>query len=612
MASEGPILATIMGYGLIGVVGYLLVLVGSVWIGWLVMGRPTRHVGATDVLVAAFLGWYLQALAVLTLGWSGLLAPVWLGLLVLVPLGALVLERRSMGPWLRGAATDYGKLVRVPWWVLAPVVAAIVWLALQLTAPPFHYDLLTYGFGQPGHWIAEGRIAPIGPDMYAYEAVPSRMHFVLGLGLFGAEMASAGVLLWVIAAGLLVARAVGTESATGGSRTPWPMLALLALAITPAVWDLVLLRKDDPSALWGGAVLLLLYLGLSRSETFTRGHVATLAVAAAATFAAKPGVTAGYVGAILGLLWLSRRANPRAFWRTGIAIGLLVFATLAPIAIHTWLGLGHPLAAAFPHLSRYEIESTRWQQAMADAYPFEPQPPSRIVPYAAAEFGRFYDFRRWNFGDNLGLLVLLGLPVALVASRRRSLALIWVAGIAGWFFTFHWPRFALVLLPLEILLIVELARRALSQRIALALIVAVGLAHAWFYTALTVTGSAVFRPAVIAAFGGDAELDFVPSSVSICEEANVRLSPTEHRILFVGETRAWPCRIPFDFWNAHFRHPFERVEPGRPPRGRLGASPCRTRHHARDLQSRGRTQANGVVARNAHALRAVADRQKRR
>ncbi len=545
-----------------GVIGCLLVLVGGVWIGWLSMGRPQQHRAATDLLVAAWLGWYAQGMAVLLLGWLGLLSPIWLGLLLLIPLGGLFLDRRAAGPWLRGALSDYGELLRAPWWLLVLVAVAVVWLGLQLTVPPFHYDLLTYGFGQPAHWLAEGRIAPIGPDMYAYEAVPSRMHFMLGLGLFGAKMASAGILSWVLAAGLLVARAVRTVV---GTKTPWAPLALLALIITPALWDLLLLRKDDPSALWGGAALLLLYLGLSRAERFTRGHVVTLALAATATFAAKPGVTAGYVAIVLGLLWISRRADRRALWRTGMAIGALVFVALLPIAIHTWLGLGHPLAAVFPHLSRYEVTSTRWQQALLEAHPFELQPAARMLPYALSEFGRFYDFRRWNFGDNLGLFVLLGLPIALLACRRRALALIWLAGIAGWFFTFHWPRFALVLLPLEILLVMELLRRAVPHRTAVAIVAVLGLTHAWFFVSLTVTGSRMFRPSVVAAFGGDEPLTFVPPSVSICEEANARLSPADHRILFVGETRCWPCRIPFDFWNAHFRHPFERIEPGQPP-----------------------------------------------
>jgi hypothetical protein len=269
--------------------------------------------------------------------------------------------------------------------------------------------------------------------------------------------------------------------------------------------------------------------------------------------------------ALVAVIWLSRRADLPTLARRGSAIGLLVAACLAPLFVHAWLGLGHPLAPAFPHLSRYTLDSTRWQQALADAYPFDPPSLERFVPYTLSELGRFYDFRRWNFGDDLGLLVLLGLPLALLLCKRRGLALIWLAGMAGWFFTFHWPRFALVLLPLEILLVVDLLRRALPPRAAVALVVAFGLGHAWFYTALTVTGSQVFRPALAHAFGADAPLAFVPPSVSICEEANARLSPADHRILFVGETRCWPCRIPFDFWNAHFRHPFEQVVPGRPP-----------------------------------------------
>ena len=51
--------------------GALLVYVGGIWLGWLVLGRPDEHGPQRDLLVAGWAGWYVQATAVLALGWLG-------------------------------------------------------------------------------------------------------------------------------------------------------------------------------------------------------------------------------------------------------------------------------------------------------------------------------------------------------------------------------------------------------------------------------------------------------------------------------------------------------------------------------------------------------------
>lgn len=545
-------------------------LAGGVWVGWLTLGRPTAHPPSRDVFVAAWIGWYIQGLAVLLAGWLGLLSPVWLALVLLIPAGGAFLDREAFGTWLGRARADYRRILTAPaWaWILAGAVGG--WFALQLSAPPFHYDLLTYGFGQPLHWLSEGRIGPVGPDMYAYEAVPSRMHFLLALGLAGAPMASFSLLLWTLAGALLVARVIAElahgperESPAGTAHAPWPLLAASALLMTPAVWDLLLLRKDDLSAIWGGAALLLLHVGLRHARRLEPADIIGLALASAATLAAKPAVTAAYTLALLALT-CRRSGGPR--WAvSGALVGALAAAALVPIAIHSWLGLGHVLAPALPYLSRYEIASTRWSAAIADAYPFQPQSLDRLLPYALREFGRFFNPTRWNFGDNLGLVVLIGLPPALLFTRWRQLALLWLAGIAGWFLTFHWPRFSLVLLPLEIVLVLELLRRTRLPAFVAGVLAVAACLHGLFYAGLTVTGARVFRPALRAAFAGGPAPGFVPPSVKVCEQINANLDPQAHRLLFVGETRTYPCAVPYDFWNAHFRHPFERVRHGVAP-----------------------------------------------
>ncbi len=122
-----------------------------------------------------------------------------------------------------------------------------------------------------------------------------------------------------------------------------------------------------------------------------------------------------------------------------------------------------------------------------------------------------------------------------------------------------------MLLPLSVLLLFELFERLVAPRRVAALLVAATAIHVAFYASLTVTGVTIFRPSVASAFGRDAGLAFVPPSVAVCEFANQSLSPADHRILFVGETRSYPCGIPFDFWNGHFRHPFEHLRADETP-----------------------------------------------
>ena len=78
---------------LIAAICAILVFAGGIWLGWFLVGRPSQHRPTRDLLVCAWIGWYAQAMLVLTLGWLGLLSPIWLGLLLLVPIA----PRSSIG-----------------------------------------------------------------------------------------------------------------------------------------------------------------------------------------------------------------------------------------------------------------------------------------------------------------------------------------------------------------------------------------------------------------------------------------------------------------------------------------------------------------------------------
>ncbi len=105
--------------------------------GWTVLRRPTLHAPSRDVLVSAWIGWYVQGMAVLAAGWLGLLSPVWLSLLLLVPLAGAFLDRRRFGSWLGAALRDYRRTLRAPGWAWLLAGTVCLWVLLQLSAPPF-------------------------------------------------------------------------------------------------------------------------------------------------------------------------------------------------------------------------------------------------------------------------------------------------------------------------------------------------------------------------------------------------------------------------------------------------------------------------------------------
>jgi len=534
---------------------------GAVWLGWQTVRRPQSAPPEVDPLILAWVGWYLQSLLVLTCGWLGLLGPAPLVSILVLPAGAAVLDRRFLRSWLPLAMRPYLRGWQVlGWWGGGFITLIVIWLGLMLSLPTFHYDCLTYGYGRPLHWLLEGRITPPGLDVFAYTSVPQRMQTMLAFGTVGEPLATVAPLGFVLAAALLAVRTVRYRKATSDIAA---FTAGALIMLTPTVWDLLALRKEDLAVLHGAAALVLLAVAAPDDRIPSVRRIVVLGLVSAATFAAKPLVTVGVVAAavMLALHPSIGRCSSRSWWGSVAGTSAVAVLALAPLMAHTWIGAGHPLAAGAPHLGRAPLATARWHKIFDDAYPVRGVALAELPAEIVSEVARFFDPSHWNFGDFLGLAVLVGAPLVLFLRRAPS-AERWLvaAGLLGWYLTFHRPRFVLVLVPAVATAVATLCDRWGLRRtlpVAVALVAGLNLII-WFETP---TG-AIFRAGVLSRPN---RTDFVPASVTVLETANRQLDASEHRILFVGESRVFPCRIPFDYWNPNFRHPFEMLVRGVPP-----------------------------------------------
>ncbi len=531
-------------------------LVAAIWVGWAIAaGRRDSEIGLG---VAAWIGWYVSALTVLALGWAGFLTRSALWLPLLVAAAGLWLTRRSFAGWLVREWARLRAVLGGPRWLLVATAGLVLWLGLQLAVPIFQYDTITYGFGEPLRWLGDQAIRATGPDIYGFVAVPARMQATWALGLAGPPAASFQLLLWTLLAALLAAQC----SELLGLAAPWPLLTAAAVLITPGVWDLLLARKDDLVVLWGGAALLALALGVRRRRRLDLRQAAVIGVAAAALLTMKPAATAAYVLALLVavVLWQDGEASaPR-----GVATAVMAAAAvvgLLPVVAHTWAALGSPLAPALPYLGRFPLTSTRWHVAFASAYPWHPGGLTGQLHQLADTVVRFFDPRRWNFGDNLGIVLLVGVPAALLQRRWPALGAIWLTFAVGFFLTFHRPRFGMVAVALGAVLVVGLLERLLGPGRASAVLTAALAVHLAFYV-VTAPGGAL-RLAL-----GDHSvtgLEIEPSSVLLARWVNRHLDPERDRVLFIGEPRTFPCRVPFEAPSAPFRSEIERIPRGETP-----------------------------------------------
>jgi len=549
--------------------------VGGIWIGWVLVGRPRGPAAGGedhDPIVLGWIGWYVQALLVLLVGMAGCLEPWWLGALLVLPVVGAAADRQRFFAWWREGWQEYLALFREAGWMLLPAALALLWVGFQLTVPVFFYDTLLYGFGLPAHWLAEGRIHTAAADNFAYLAIPPRMHFLWALGLVGEPLPSLDLVAALVAATLVIGRVLARSL-----RLParWCALAMTGLAVTPALWELVLLRKDDLYAVTGAAMLVAVVLEWGRHPTTSWRRAVVLALAAAIAVAVKQPHTLGFAACGWVVAWWSDPGRLTSRWWRSLARGsLLAVLVVVPLFVYVWVDSGHPATGVAPYLGDREIVSARWARTYNDAEPFWAERHGTLGQDLVFNLVRFYRPQHWKTAGNLGALILVLIPVAVVFGRRRALVLWWLGGLAGWYLTLRLPRFASILVPLAVVLIFDLLVRMAHLRWVTVLVLAAALVNLALYLGHPVTG------AVIGNHGWPGwhvttNLVLLPPSLEVCEVANAAL-PEGSRVLFVGESRYYPCRVPFEYWNPHFAHPFERLRPGVAPE-RLWAEYVRER-----------------------------------
>ncbi len=510
-------------------------------------------------LVGWWIGWYIQALCGLGLGRGGWLSPAVLMGFVLGPIGLVVLDRRRFLRDIRVVGQAIHSLRPQTRWLVGLVFLFIGWFSLTLAVKPFFYDTLFYHYGQPMYWLAHGKIIPTGLDTNAYLPMPTRMHLLIALGVIGDEFA--GLMLWanflllIVMVGLIADEVLHWE-------TPWPHMAMLMLAASPMLWEELLYRLVDGSAVVGGAMLAYLAGRLRVQERITMGHCIVFAVASVVLLTVKPAVTVGYV---LGC-WLLAGAGRRQWWPSSLPIGVVivfgvVFLGLVPWIWHAWTAAGHPLMAIKPYLGRWPVYSTRWEGLKHRQFHI-----SGIADEIQDVRRFFHAFLFPEPGlpaNRAGFLIIFGIPIALLQRGFREWKWLWALGLAGVYFTFRLPRYSMVLLPITVLIVLEFFKRHMTWRRVVKMVVFVFILDAAIFLYRPWTGLPLRYE--FARRIGRSHTSVLPSSVPVCQWVNLNLDPVSTRILFVGETRYYPCQGRFRYWNPMFRHPMEILRHRPPP-----------------------------------------------
>ncbi len=546
---------------ILGLFFALGVYAGALWIGWNLLGRPSSTDGRGDPMVSMWFGWFFQAMVILVLGWLGVFRVTVFSLFWGLPLAGIFLDRNAFYRWLQSVWTLLKGLL--PQWGFVRVFcgASLLWVAASLFIRPFFFDTLFYGYGLPLSWLNRGGIHIETPDVFAFISVPPRMHYVWAMALGGDPQVAFSLFIAYAAGAVLLLRMLHAMELA----REWREIGLLIYLGIPALWEILLLRKDDMFVVWGGVVLAYFLFHFLQHRVKGVEALWMVGLSSGMLLAVKQTGTPGYIAGVLLVCFF--RYRPRRLWKILVLIfGIII--PLIPILIHSILGSGSVLTLVAPYLSDFPLYSTRWRQIYQDSSTFWQTPMRDWGKFLSWGIQRFYVPRGWHFAGFLGFMVLFFTPVALVAetSAGFGLSIPVLTGFLGYLVTNQLPRFTLSFLPLIIILIIRFAARWVTDRRFLTLVSVAFLIHIFIYLDHPVTGTAIraLGPLHIRTKGPE----LLPSAVILGQWINANLDSKRDRVLYVGEMRYYPCRIPFVFWDPYFRHPLEVVSAKVPPETR--------------------------------------------
>lgn len=538
-----------------------LIYVGALYIGWNLAGRPLQvdNIPAHDPFVLMLLGWYFQSLAIFALGCLGQLSPYALSLAIFIPIGLVILDRRPFSKRLAQWADENAWVFKgnLGLWIL--VIASAFWLGILVAIPPFYYDVLFYHYGQPLAWLVQGRIYPLSGDFHSYLPMPERMHALWGLGLIGETMPAVMHYFHVLWLAVLTSRIIHKYLTPA---PPWPLLGSLTVLLTPILWEELGMKLVETTLAWAGACFLLLYPAVLHKEVPHRKNFLVFSAVTGILMTVKFGVTVGYLLAFLITVILAYRRPLPPVQRWLPVLGLiLVFIILAPWFLFAWIGGGHPLVAMKPYLGNLELYSTRWQNLFIQEYPWDQ--PQLYLSSVFAAIQRFYFPEPFLPATHFGIFLLALFPASLALEHKASFITLWLLGFTGVISTASLPRFSLHLLALEVFIVLSALYRITPSRYVVIFLIIGGMVGVYGMFHHPTTAIPV-RYAIQQLFRIPRTHMF-PSSVPICLWVNENLNAKKTNILFVGETRYYPCYVPFTFWNPFFRHPMEILKHDEPP-----------------------------------------------
>ncbi len=534
----------------------VIVLVGAYWIGWNITGR-NRYQEAfyTHPLILIWIGIYIQGLVLLFLGYFKAYDVRVLAFFLFLPLLGCYFQRKECVEWWRSARCR----TKIRW---STVVMDVLWFIIPFSVFflfPFFYDTLHYHYAHPIYWLLNKGIVPLGPSIKGATPLIPRLHYLLGFGL--SDWTYPAILYMCIGfLFILTVRALGDELGWGKTEKRWSHLLVLT---APAFWQQSFFRGDDLFVAWAGAIFLLMLMRVWKKAQLTSREAFFFGlIGGFCAFVKYGGLTLWVVVAFVHFFMFSSfYKQEKAMWfKSGLITGIPFFGIVLVWLGHAWYMGGHPFYFLAPFLGRYSLHSTRWQ--------------AEFIRTLAEGQGFFADlihqvhsfFQGGIFGLEgfYGVLILVGvLPGLFLREVPVLIKIWWIETALAYELTLRLPRYAFFMLGINVVLTVFTLQKIPWKKSVTFLIYIVGFLHIVLFFTNPWTRP-VIRNAFEYVFAGQPNRISFIASTKACVYLN-SLNPSDMKVLFVGETRYFPCRVPFIFWDPYYKNPIEHVHHGQSP-----------------------------------------------